>query len=124
VNLLPPSGPGSFFRSGAPQRAQYVLQGCVLDERKGTPVDALVEVWHAVQVGGRCAYSEAPSWRGRWSFHTRGRFAIHSPVPCAYADERSHIHLRISAPGYVPYVTRVYPSEGVVECGLVSMERI
>lgn len=123
MNQLPPSGPGGFFRLGAPEH-DYTLQGCVVDARTRRPVPALVEVWHAVTLpDGRCGYSQAPSWAGRWSFHAAGPFRLRSPVPCTYGDQPTHVHLRISAPGYRSYITRVHPQSGAVECGLVPLER-
>lgn len=106
---------GPFYTPGAPVRNQvgsgYVLNGVVrsADGCAAVP-NAQIEVWMAGPDG---VYTD--DYRATMVTAADGRYRFESHFPPPYSGRPSHIHLRVSAPGFQPLVTQHYPVEGQTE---------
>ena len=69
--------------------------------------DALIEFWLANPQGD---YDD--DHRASLMSDSDGMYRFESPVPVPYAGRPPHIHVRVSAPGFLPLVTQHYPREG------------
>lgn len=108
----PPDALGPFYVPGAPARTSvgtgHALSGRVLSARTCRPVArAKVEVWQAGPAG-----EYGPRWRATLRSGADGRYRFQGPFPPPYEGRPSHVHLRVSAPGYATLVTQAYPRAG------------
>lgn len=106
---------GPFYTPGAPQRTAvgegYVLSGVVRSAEDCRPVDgALVEFWMA---GPNGEYSD--DYRASQTVGVDGVYRLESNFPPPYSGRPSHIHLKVSAPGFDDLVTQHYPQQGQTE---------
>lgn len=104
---------GPFYTPGAPTRAVfgegYMLEGIVRSSNGCVPIPgAIVEVWMAGPDG---EYRD--EYRATLSSDTNGYYRFEGPFPPPYSGRPSHIHLRITAPGYRALVTQHYPQNGI-----------
>ncbi len=104
---------GPYYTQGAPTRAVvgegYVLEGVVRSAQGCAPIpNAVIEVW---QAGADGEYRD--EYRATLASDENGFYRFQGPFPAPYAGRPSHIHLRISAPGYQTLVTQHYPQEGI-----------
>lgn len=103
---------GPYFTPGAPTRAVvgegYVLEGIVRVSDGCAPIpNAVIEVW---QAGSDGEYRD--EYRATLTSDANGYYRFQGPFPAPYAGRPSHIHLRITAPGYRELVTQHYPQNG------------
>lgn len=103
---------GPFYTPGAPTRAVvgegYVLEGFVRSSSGCAPIpNAVIEVW---QAGPDGEYRD--EYRATLMSDGNGFYRFQGPFPPPYSGRPSHIHLRITAPGYRELVTQHYPQQG------------
>ena len=83
----------------------YVLQGVVRSSKDCAAVPgAVIELWLAGPDGG---YDDAH--RATVDAGATGVYSFESNVPPPYSGRSPHIHLRVSAKGFVTLVTQYYP---------------
>lgn len=114
---------GPYYRPGAPFRTDLTVsghtapalrvKGTVFGADCTTPLDgALVEYWQSDSAGRYD--NDSPDFRFRGQFRTGadGQYAFSTIVPGRYLNGNtyrpSHIHFRITAPGYPELVSQVY----------------
>jgi protocatechuate 3,4-dioxygenase beta subunit len=107
-----PDALGPFYKAGAPVRSSvgkgYVLTGTVRSATDCAPVTgAKVEFWLA---GPNEEYGDA--YRATLFSDQSGTFRFESHFPPAYYERPSHIHIRVSAHGFLTLVTQHYPVKG------------
>jgi len=100
---------GPFYKPNAPIRSSvgkgYVLQGVVRSSRDCAAVPgAVIELWLAGPDGG---YDDAH--RAAIVADASGSYRFESNLPPPYYGRPPHIHLRVSAKGFVTLVTQHYP---------------
>ena len=100
---------GPFYKPGAPIRPSvgtgYILQGYVRSSVDcGALPGAVVELWLAGPDGGYDA-----AHRATVIADMSGAYRFESAVPPPYYGRPPHIHLRVSAKGFVTLVTQHYP---------------
>jgi protocatechuate 3,4-dioxygenase beta subunit len=105
---------GPFYKPNTPVRSSvgkgYVLQGVVRSAKDCAPVHgAVIELWLA-RPGSE--YDDAH--RARVVADVTGAYRFESNVPPPYYGRPPHIHLRVSAKGFVTLVTQHYPLAGRV----------
>lgn len=103
---------GPFYEPDAPLRERvgqgYVLSGTVRSAADCAGIEnALVEFWMAGPDGEYAAEYRAAQYSG-----SQGEFQFESHFPPPYAGRPSHIHIRVTAPGYKELVTQHYPEQG------------
>lgn len=103
---------GPFYKAGAPIRSSvgkgYVTGGFVRSSRDCAAVPGtVIELWLAGPDG---EYDDAH--RAIVVADASGAYRFESNVPPPYHGRPSHIHLRISAKGFVTLVTQHYPISG------------
>ncbi len=103
---------GPFYKPGAPVRASvgkgYVLKGVVRSSKDCSPVrDAQIEFWLAGPDG---SYDD--DHRATVLADEKGAFRFESNYPKPYSERPPHIHIRVSAKGFVTLVTQHYPENG------------
>jgi protocatechuate 3,4-dioxygenase beta subunit len=103
---------GPFYEPGAPLRDRvgegYRLSGTVRAAADCAAVEnALVELWMAGPDG---RYSD--DYRAAIFSGPEGEYQFESHFPPPYAGRPSHIHLRVTAPGFAELVTQHYPEQG------------
>jgi len=103
---------GPFYKPNAPMRSSvgkgYVLQGIVRSSKDCGPLPgASIELWLAGPDGG---YDDAH--RATIVADKSGSYRFESNVPLAYYGRPPHVHLRVSAKGFVTLVTQHYPIAG------------
>ncbi|MEJ2469880.1 MAG: hypothetical protein P8Y96_02045 [Desulfuromonadales bacterium] len=106
---------GPLYRPGAPVRHSvgegYLLMGRVKSAVDCAPIaHARIEIWLA---GPEGFYGD--DWRATLFSAAVGTYYFRSHVPPRYGLGRPHIHLRVSAPGFLPLVTQHYPQPGAGE---------
>lgn len=103
---------GPFYKPGAPVRASvgkgYILNGVVRSSKDCSPVrDAQIEFWLAGPDG---RYDD--DHRATVLADEKGAFGFESNYPKPYSGRPPHIHIRVSAKGFVTLVTQHYPENG------------
>jgi len=103
---------GPFYTPDAPLRSVvgkgYVMTATVKSATDCRPVaGARVEFWMA---GPEGEYSD--SFRATMYSDASGNLRFESHFPPAYFNRPPHIHIRISAPGFLTLVTQHYPKQG------------
>lgn len=106
---------GPMYQPHAPERRSigqgYVLAGVVKSARDCAPIaGARIEFW---QVGPNGKYDEAH--RATVKVDQSGAYRFESNYPPPYFGRPSHIHLKVSAPGFKTLVTQHYPKKGQKE---------
>ncbi len=106
---------GPFYQADAPLRASvgqgYLLTGVVKSARDCAPIPgARIEFWLAGPNGN---YDD--DHRATVLADQAGAYRFESNYPPPYSSRPSHIHLRISAPGFKTLVTQHYPRKGASE---------
>ncbi|MBD0254246.1 MAG: hypothetical protein ICV83_00895 [Cytophagales bacterium] len=114
---------GPYYRPGAPFRTDLtvpgqtapplLVKGAVFGADCTTPLaDALVEYWQSDSAGRYDNDSPDFRFRGRFRTGGDGQYAFTTIVPGRYLNGNSyrpsHIHFRITAPGYPELVSQVY----------------
>jgi protocatechuate 3,4-dioxygenase beta subunit len=107
-----PDSLGPFYEAGAPVRDRvgegYVLRGSVLSVEGCQEIaGAQVELWLAGPDG---EYRD--DYRATLFSGDAGEYRFESHFPPPYQGRPSHIHIRVTAPGYQELVTQHYPEEG------------
>lgn len=111
-----PQTEGPFFKPNSPMRhdltadvptaAQITLAGYVLDRHCRPIGNALVELWHADEMGrydnrgNRCRGHQRADGQGRWWFTTI--------IPARYTGRTRHYHLKVQRPGGPGLTTQLY----------------
>ena len=108
----PADHPGPFYRPDAPVRDKvgqgYVLIGTVRSAADCAPVNgAKIEFWLAGPSG---AYDD--DHRATLFVGDGGTYRFESNFPPPYGRRPSHIHIRVSAPGFRTLITQHYPRSG------------
>jgi protocatechuate 3,4-dioxygenase beta subunit len=103
---------GPFYKPNAPTRLLvgkgYVLQGIVRSSADCAAVPgAVIELWLAGPDGG---YDDAH--RATIIADASAAYRFESNLPPPYVGRPPHIHLRVSAKGFVTLVTQHYPQLG------------
>ena len=111
---------GPFYKEGAPFRediippentaSPLIVRGKVFGDCETVLKDAVVEIWNA---NGEGEYDNGTfEFRGRYKTEQDGGYSFRTIVPGRYlngAEYRpSHIHFRITAPGYQELVSQIY----------------
>lgn len=108
---------GPFYKPGAPVRPKvgkgYLLSGVVKSSKDCSPVNgAKIEFW-LVNPDGE--YSD--SHRATVYSDKSGAYQFESNYPKPYFGRPPHIHIRISAQGFITLVTQHYPEKGNTSAG-------
>lgn len=103
---------GPFYRPKAPLRSKigsgYVLTGTVKSAIDCSPVASpLIEFWQT-NVTGR--YDDAH--RAAIITGANGYYQLETDFPATYLTRPPHIHIRVSAAGFLPLVTQHYLQPG------------
>jgi len=106
---------GPFYRPDAPYRTSvgtgYLLFGMVKSAADCSPVvNARIELW---MTGPDGRYGDA--WRATLLSAENGSYHFTSHPPTEFGSRRPHIHIRVTAPGFLPLVTQHYPLEAAGE---------
>lgn len=111
---------GPFYRAGAPDKSVLVedgdpgvrlsVSGKVLAVDCSVLAGALLDVWHADDAG---AYDQTGyHFRGKLTAGGDGSYRFDTIIPGRYLNgaqyRPSHIHLKVSAPGFVLLTTQLY----------------
>ena len=111
---------GPFYKRGAPARAVLVgdgdrgerllLSGTVRTTECTPLANAVLDIWQADARGGY----DNDGWglRGTLATDAFGRWELHTIIPGRYLNgpqyRPSHIHVKVSAPGFRPLTTQLY----------------
>jgi len=100
---------GPFYKTGAPERSVvgtgYILTGTVKSSRDCAPVhNAKIEFWLTGPDGN---YGDA--YRATLYSDKAGSYRFESNKPKPYFGRPPHIHVRVSADGFMVLVTQHYP---------------
>jgi len=103
---------GPFYKPNAPVRSSvgkgYVLHGVVRSSRDCAPVPgAVIELWLA---GPESDYDDAH--RATMVAEPTGAYRFESNPPQPIEGRPPHVHLRVSAKGFITLVTQHYPLPG------------
>jgi protocatechuate 3,4-dioxygenase beta subunit len=106
---------GPFYKQNSPIRSLvgkgYVLQGIVRSSTDCAAIPgAVIELWLAGPDGG---YDDAH--RATIIADASAAYRFESNLPPPYFGRPPHIHLRVSAKGFVTLVTQHYPQSGKKE---------
>jgi protocatechuate 3,4-dioxygenase beta subunit len=108
----PPDALGPFYQPAAPERDNtgqgLVLSGTVRAAGTCIPLSGAQIEWWAANVSG--TYDNAH--RATQYTATNGAYRYETDAPGRYPGRPLHLHVRITAPGYRPLVTQVYPKQG------------
>ncbi|MGC2061985.1 MAG: hypothetical protein WA610_03340 [Thermodesulfovibrionales bacterium] len=103
---------GPFYKAGAPIRSSvgkgYILNGVVRSAKDCAAIrNAQIELW---LVGPDQQYDDGH--RATVSSDDKGAFRFESNFPKPYYGRPPHIHIRVTAKGFIPLVTQHYPAKG------------
>jgi protocatechuate 3,4-dioxygenase beta subunit len=106
---------GPFFKTGTPQRvsllekgaqARLVVTGQVLSAQCRPVPNALLEFWHADELG---EYDNSGyRYRGHQHADAQGRYRLETIVPAEYPGRARHIHVKVQAPGRRVLTSQLY----------------
>ena len=107
---------GPFFKTNTPQRAsllepqsraaRFVVTGQVLSAECRPVANALLDFWHADEVG---EYDNRGfRYRGHQFADAQGRYRLETIVPAEYPGRARHIHVKVQAPGKRILTTQLY----------------
>lgn len=107
-----PDALGPFYEPHAPQRAStgqgLSLIGTVRAMPACTPLGTAQLEWWAANAQGD--YDAAH--RATQTVENTGAYRYTTDFPGVYPGRPPHLHVRVTAPGYRPLVTQVYPQAG------------
>jgi catechol 1,2-dioxygenase len=115
---------GPFYKAGAPMSENIIpygnnseallVQGSVLHDCDKPIANAAVEIWNADE-NGVYDVSENYFFRGRFETGVDGVYRFRTIIPGRYLNgstyRPSHIHFRITAPGFQELVSQIYFKE-------------
>ena len=106
---------GPFYKPAAPYRTSvgtgYLLLGSVKSSNDCNPISAaMIELW---MTGPDGRYGDA--WRATLFTADDGTYYFVSHAPTDFGSRRPHIHIRVTAEGFMPLVTQHYPLDGAGE---------
>jgi protocatechuate 3,4-dioxygenase beta subunit len=111
---------GPFYRAGAPSDAvllepadpgvRLFLQGRVMGTCRQLLAGAVIDVWQADNAGAYDAVGF--HFRGTMTSGAGGEYRLETIKPGRYLNgptyRPAHIHVKVTAPGYVPLTTQLY----------------
>jgi protocatechuate 3,4-dioxygenase beta subunit len=106
---------GPFFKTHTPQRASLlemgdknvlVVSGLVLSAQCKPVTNALLDFWHADELGDYD--NQGFRYRGHQFTDAQGRFRLETVVPAEYPGRARHIHVKVQAPGKRLLTTQLY----------------
>ena len=106
---------GPFFKTNTPQRTSLlekgdrnvlVVSGLVLSAQCKAVVHALLDFWHADDLGDYD--NQGFRYRGHQFTDAQGRFRLETIVPAEYPGRARHIHVKVQAPGKRVLTTQLY----------------
>jgi protocatechuate 3,4-dioxygenase beta subunit len=108
----PPDTLGPFYKPDAPIRSRvgegYILSGIVRSSADCSPVEgARIEFW---LVGADGQYDD--DHRAIVISDKSGSYLFESNVPPPYFGRPPHVHIRVTAGGYLDLITQHYPLAG------------
>lgn len=109
-----PDALGPFYEPNAPERSAtgrgLVISGLVRSAGQCAPLaGARIEWWSADEHGH---YDR--DHRASQRVDEGGRYRYQTVFPGRYPGRPPHLHVRVTAPGYKPLVTQLYPAPGQV----------
>lgn len=112
-----PDAEGPFYEPNAPQRSKtgrgLVVSGAVGSASDcGSLAGAQIE-WWATNAQGRYDDEHRASQRA----DDQGRYRYETNFPGRYPGRPPHLHVRVTAGGYRPLVTQIYPRAGQSSIG-------
>jgi protocatechuate 3,4-dioxygenase beta subunit len=110
---------GPFFKTSTPLRSSFlekdsrtllVVSGQVLSARCQPVANALLEFWHADELG---EYDhKGYRYRGHQHADAQGRYRLETILPAEYPGRARHIHVKVQAPGRRVLTSQLYfPNE-------------
>jgi protocatechuate 3,4-dioxygenase beta subunit len=122
---------GPFFKTDTPQRRSLlekgdknvlVVSGLVLSAQCKPVTNALLDFWHADELGDYD--NRGFRYRGHQFTDAQGRFRLETIVPAEYPGRARHIHVKVQAPGKRLLTTQLYfPNDpGNVRDGLYQRD--
>lgn len=110
---------GPFFKTGTPLRSsllesgspgRLVVTGQVLSAQCRPVANALLEFWHADELGEYD--NQGYRYRGHQHADAQGRYRLETILPAEYPGRARHIHVKVQAPGRRVLTTQLYfPNE-------------
>ncbi|TMI02298.1 MAG: intradiol ring-cleavage dioxygenase [Betaproteobacteria bacterium] len=106
---------GPFFKTDTPQRSSFlekgdknvlVVRGLVLSAQCKPVKNALLDFWHADELGNYD--NQGFRYRGHQFTDAQGRFRLETIVPAEYPGRARHIHVKVQAPGKRLLTTQLY----------------
>ena len=106
---------GPFFKTHTPQRMSLlekgdknvlVVSGLVLSAQCKAVAHALLDFWHADELGDYD--NQGFRYRGHQFTDAQGRFRLETIVPAEYPGRARHIHVKAQAPGKRVLTTQLY----------------
>jgi protocatechuate 3,4-dioxygenase beta subunit len=106
---------GPFFKTDTPQRSSFlekgdknvlVVSGLVLSTQCKPVTNALLDFWHADELGDYD--NQGFRYRGHQFTDAQGRFRLETIVPAEYPGRARHIHVKVQAPGRRLLTTQLY----------------
>ena len=106
---------GPFFKTDTPQRSSLlekgdknvlVVSGLVLSAQCKPVTHALLDFWHADELGDYD--NQGFRYRGHQFTDAQGRFRLETIVPAEYPGRARHIHVKVLAPGKRLLTTQLY----------------
>jgi len=106
---------GPFFKTDTPQRSSFlekgdknllVVSGLVLSAQCKPVTNALLDFWHADELGDYD--NQGFRYRGHQFTDAQGRFRLETIVPAEYPGRARHIHVKVQAPGKRLLTTQLY----------------
>ena len=106
---------GPFFKTDTPQRSSFlekgdknllVVSGLVLSAQCKPVTNALLDFWHADELGNYD--NQGFRYRGHQFTDAQGRFRLETIVPAEYPGRARHIHVKVQAPGKRLLTTQLY----------------
>ena len=114
--LTSPQTEGPFFKPRSPERhilmesysekEKIILSGVVLSRTCKPVAKALLDFWHADDMGEYD--NDGFRWRGHQFTDIEGRFFLATIVPARYPGRTRHIHVKVQVPGRRVLTTQIY----------------
>ena len=106
---------GPFFKTHTPQRTSLlekgdknvlVVSGLVLSAQCKPLANALLDFWHADELGDYD--NQGFRYRGHQFTDAQGRFRLETIVPAEYPGRARHVHVKVQAPEKRVLTTQLY----------------
>ena len=114
--LTPRQTEGPFFKTDTPRRIsliepnsrarKLILEGQVLSPQCRPVANALLDFWHADELGDYD--NKGFRYRGHQYTDAQGRYRLETIVPAEYPGRTRHIHVKAQAPGRRVLTTQIY----------------